>query len=125
MDAELKAKGLPPLRWYDVLWELERTPKDGLRPMEIEKTHLFEQSNLSRLLRRLIDEGLVEELDFPDDGRGKILKITRQGRRMRKRMWAIYGPLIHELMGRVSCSDELDRTASTLRKLTRQERDVL
>lgn len=122
MDAELKAAGLPPLRWYDVLWELERTKQDGLRPKEIEKTHLFEQSNLSRLLQRLVDEGLVEVLDFPDDGRGKIMKITPQGRAMRKRMWAIYGPLIHELMGRITCVDELDRATSTLRKLIDQER---
>jgi len=121
MDAELKANGLPPLRWYDVLWELERTQQDGLRPKEIEKSHLFEQSNLSRLLQRLVDEGLVEVLEYPDDGRGKIMKITPQGRRMRKRMWAIYGPLIHKLMSRISCSDELDRTASTLRALINKE----
>lgn len=117
MDAELKANGLPPLRWYDVLWELERTQQDGLRPKEIEKSHLFEQSNLSRLLQRLVDEGLVEVLEYPDDGRGKIMKITPHGRRMRKRMWTIYGPLIHKLMSPIDSSEELSKTSATLGKL--------
>lgn len=117
MDSELRSKGLPPLRWYDVLWELERTKQDGLRPLEIEKTHLFEQSNLSRLLQRLVNEGLVETLDFPDDGRGKVLKITTQGRQMRKRMWKVYGPLIHKHMGRITDVGELNGATSTLKAL--------
>lgn len=117
MDSALKAEGLPPLRWYDVLWELERTSRKGLRPFEIEKTHLFEQSNLSRLLQRLVREELVEEMEFPDDGRGKMLRITRKGRQLRKRMWKVYGPHIHKFMGRIADPDELDRTSSTLRKL--------
>ena len=124
MDSELKSRGLPPLRWYDVLWELERTHKGGLRPMEIEKTHLFEQSNLSRLLRRLVDEGLVEILEFPDDGRGHILRITQKGRRMRKRMWAIYGPMIHKFMGQITDVDELERTTSTLRALIDRQKEA-
>lgn len=117
MDSELKAQGLPPLRWYDVLWELDRTKENGLRPFEIEKRHLFEQSNLSRLLQRLVDEGLVEVLAFPDDGRGKMLRITKQGRQMRRRMWAVYGPLIHKFIGRITDVDELDSANSTLKKL--------
>ncbi|MGI9510565.1 MAG: MarR family winged helix-turn-helix transcriptional regulator, partial [Geminicoccaceae bacterium] len=61
MDSALKAAGLPPLRWYDVLWSLERSKEKGVRPFELEKLLIFEQSNLSRLLRRMIDAGLVEE----------------------------------------------------------------
>ena len=117
MDTALKSEGLPPLRWYDVLWELERSKRDGLRPFEIEKTHLFEQSNLSRLLQRLVDEGLVEALEFPDDGRGKLLRITNRGRATRKRMWQVYGPLIHQYMGRVVDVKESDRATKILKSL--------
>ena len=92
--------------------------------MEIEKRHLFEQSNLSRLLRRLVDEGLVEVLEFPDDGRGHILRITQKGRRMRKRMWAIYGPMIHRFMGQVIDIDELESATSTLRKLVDRQHEA-
>lgn len=117
MDSALKAKGLPPLRWYDVLWELERTKSNGLRPFEIEQKLIFEQSNLSRLLRRLVGEGLVEEFEFPGDGRGKVLQITAQGRRVRKQMWKVYGPLIHKHICRIPDRDDLANVATALNSL--------
>lgn len=37
IEGALKAAGLPPLAWYDVLLETERAGKDGLRPFELER----------------------------------------------------------------------------------------
>jgi len=122
MDAALKAKGLPPLRWYDVLWAIERASGEGLRPFEMEKSLLFEQSNLSRLLRRMTGEGLVEESVFQDDRRGKVLRITQKGRQVREQMWKIYGPLIHKHMCRLSNGYDLEDIALALNSLIgRQE----
>jgi hypothetical protein len=36
VDKALKAARLPPLAWYDVLLELRRNDRIGLRPIEIE-----------------------------------------------------------------------------------------
>ena len=105
VDAALKAEGLPPLRWYDVLWSLERAGSEGGRAFELERSLLFEQSNLSRLLSRIIAEGLAEETVYHKDRRGKKLLITAEGRRVRKRMWTIYGPLIHTFMNGVAERD--------------------
>ena len=60
VEARLKEAGLPPLAWYDALWELDRAPESGLRPFELEQAMLFEQSNLSRLAERLVKAGLIE-----------------------------------------------------------------
>lgn len=100
MEAALKENGLPSLRWYDVLWELERA-KEGLRPFELERRLIFEQSNLSHMLRRIIGEGLVEQLAHKGDGRGKVVRITAAGRKVRKRMWKVYGPLIHQHFSKI------------------------
>ena len=43
VEAGLKRAGLPPLAWYDVLLELERAGKAGLRPFELERALLLEQ----------------------------------------------------------------------------------
>ena len=53
VERDLKAAGLPPLAWYDVLLELTRAPDGRLRPFELEKETLLLQYNLSRLLDRL------------------------------------------------------------------------
>lgn len=117
MDSALKAKGLPPLRWYDVLWAIERADDRGLRPFELEKLLIFDQSNLSRLIRRLIDENLAQESVFETDKRGKVLKITSKGRSVRKQMWKIYGPLIHRHMSQISQEHDADKLVIALNQL--------
>lgn len=97
IGAALKEAGLPPLKWYDLLWSLERHGGQ-LRPYELAQDTIFEQSNLSHLSKRLAAEGLVEFVEFGSDRRGKILKVTEKGRDLRKRMWSIYGPMLHEKM---------------------------
>lgn len=116
MEAALKAQNLPTLRWYDVLWALERSD-GGLRPFELERALLFEQSNLSRQNRRMIDEGLIEEQVCPQDRRGKILTITASGRRVRKRMWEVYGPLLHDLVSAVTADRDASETVALLMQL--------
>lgn len=117
MDTALKAEDLPPLRWYDVLWSLERSDKAGLRAFELERMLIFEQSNLSRLLTRMIGEGLVRESVCRQDRRAKVLRITAAGRRTRARMWATYGPLMHRHLGAAGTAVELRQIATALRGL--------
>lgn len=97
IGAALKEAGLPPLKWYDLLWSLERQGGQ-LRPYELAQDTIFEQSNLSHLSKRLVAEGLVEFVAFDRDRRGKVLKITAKGRDLRRRMWSIYGPMLHDRM---------------------------
>ena len=116
IEAALKAEGLPSLRWYDVLWEVERN-KDGLQPFELEKSLLFEQSHLSHMLRRMTAEGLIEQKAHKHDGRAKVITITKRGRDVRKRMWAVYGPLIHAEMNKIPDEHDVESLALALRFL--------
>src|SRR5690606_30123458 len=59
IEAALKARGLPPLSWYDVLWELERAGPGGLRQNDLQARLLLVQYHLSRLLARMEAAGLV------------------------------------------------------------------
>lgn len=89
IEAALKAKGLPPLGWYDALWELERA-EAGLRPFELQERLLLPQYGMSRLLDRLVQAGLVERLPVEADGRGQVVRITAEGCATRGRMWPVY-----------------------------------
>lgn len=97
ISSALKDAGLPPLKWYDLLWSLERHG-GRLRPYELTQDVIFEQSNLSHLTKRLANEGLIEIVGLDSDRRGKNLQITEKGKDLRNRMWKIYGPLLHEKM---------------------------
>lgn len=99
IERAFRDAGLPPLSWYDVLWELEKTDKEGLRPIEIERRVLITQSNISRLIDKLETRGYVERQACPDDGRGQYIMITTAGRDIRKRMWPVYAGAISDAVG--------------------------
>ncbi|WFP73439.1 MarR family winged helix-turn-helix transcriptional regulator [Mesorhizobium sp. WSM4906] len=113
----LKAGGLPPLAWYDVLHELAEAGEGGLRPFELIDRVLLAQYNVSRLLARLEADGLVEKLPVSDDGRGQTVRITPAGRETRRRIWTVYGKAISELMGGKLSAKELAMLAGLLGRL--------
>ena len=111
---------LPPHAWYDALWELDRAGAAGLRPFEIERRMLIAQSNISRLLDRLEEQGYVEREPCEEDGRGQKVVITPPGRDMRKRMWPVYARAISEAVGHRVSEREAADLASLLTKLVDQ-----
>ncbi|ESY70746.1 MULTISPECIES: MarR family winged helix-turn-helix transcriptional regulator [Mesorhizobium] len=113
----LKQGGLPSLDWYDVLHELAEAGEGGLRPFQLIERTLFAQYNISRLLARLEADGLVEKLPVADDGRGQTIRITAKGLEMRRRMWAVYGRSIAELVGAKLRADELNALSALLGRL--------
>ncbi|MBA5778408.1 winged helix-turn-helix transcriptional regulator [Stappia sp. F7233] len=99
VERDLKDAGFPPLAWYDVLLELDREPEGGLRPLEIERRILMAQYNMSRLIDRLVREGLVSREPCAEDGRGSVIRITRKGRDLRGAMWPVYAAAIQRHVG--------------------------
>lgn len=91
IEAEVKAAGLPPLAWYDVMLELSRPRSEaGVRQNELERRLLFRQYNLSRLVDRLEEAQYVERRPCPEDGRGQVVVATATGRKFQRQMWPIY-----------------------------------
>lgn len=98
INKKLKEAGLPPLPWYDVLWSIQQQQDEQSRPSAIEADVIFEQSNVHHLGKRLEQAGLIEIRPCEADKRGKVLKITQEGKRVRKRMWDLFGPVLKEMM---------------------------
>ena len=100
IEKRLAAAGLPPLAWYDALWALERADAQRLRISEFARWMVISRSNITRLVDRLEDAGYAERRPSEDDKRGAYAVLTAEGRKLRKRMWAVYGPAIEELFER-------------------------
>lgn len=97
VEHELKKAGFPPLAWYDALLELSRAP--SLRPVELERQMLLPQYSTSRLIDRLVEEGLAVRRECPIDKRGQFVEITEAGRDLQKRMWSAYSAAIEKHVG--------------------------
>src|SRR5487761_2633383 len=97
VEQELKKAGFPPLAWYDALLELSRAPAGELRP--VERQMLLPQYSTSRLIDRLVDEGLAVRRECKIDKRGQFVEITEAGRDLQKKMWSAYSAVIEKHVG--------------------------
>lgn len=123
IEAALASARLPPLAWYDVLWELEKA--DGrLRMLELARRIVISKSNLSRLADRLEQAGLVERQDAADDGRGYDLVLTGAGRALRKKMWPAYQAQIEALFSRHLSVDEARVVGEVLGRVAKAARNT-
>jgi len=99
VEQDLKKAGFPPLAWYDALLELSRAPTGELRPVELERQMLIPQYSTSRLIERLVDEGLAARRECKIDKRGQFVEITEAGRELQKKMWGAYSAAIEKYVG--------------------------
>ena len=97
ISADLAAKGLPDLTWYDALWAL-RTGEGGRRRMrELGEAVVLSRTAIVRLVDRLEAAGLARREPVPQDRRGAYVVITPDGKSMLKRMWPVYSAGIERL----------------------------
>ena len=88
----------------------------------------IERYNLTRLVDRLEQEGLVTRARSADDGRAAYASITDKGRTLRKKMWKVYQSTVSELFldqfggkEQAAMAAALDRAAAAARRGSRRE----
>jgi DNA-binding MarR family transcriptional regulator len=80
LDDELAREHRLPLSSFDVLFQLAAAPDGRIRLSQLADAVLLSRSGLSRLVARLIDQGLVERVECQSDARGAFAVITDAGR---------------------------------------------
>jgi DNA-binding MarR family transcriptional regulator len=112
IEADLKAHGLPPLGWYDVLWPLYRAGDRRLRMNELAQQVVLSRTGLVRLVDRIEAAGLLRREPVPEDGRGSYAAITNDGAATLSRMWPVYRRHIqHDFLDPLGSEAPLLRTA--------------
>lgn len=85
---------------------------DGISQGELASRLLVTKGNMTGLLGRLEERGLVTREPDPDDGRVHRLRLTPSGRRLAKRALVVQKELVDATMGGLSPSER-----ETLRRL--------
>ena len=79
---------------------------------------LLPQYGLSRLIDRLVDNGLVARKVCEADKRGLVVEITEQGRELQKKMWNAYSAAIERHIGsKISDTDAAKLSSMLLDQL--------
>ena len=100
-------RGLP-LAWYEVLLHLERAPGRRLRMGDLADAVVLSPSGLTRLVDRMVDDGLVRREPCPSDRRSTYAVLTADGRSALRRAAPTHLRGIDEHFARVLTDNEVD-----------------
>jgi DNA-binding MarR family transcriptional regulator len=118
LDSELREEHRLSLGDYDVLLRLARAPDRCLRMTDLAERVLLSPSGLTRLVDRLVDEGLVQRDRFEGDARVILARLTDRGHRTLLRAARTHLRGIREhFTGRLSPA-QLRNVASALETIT-------
>ena len=90
IDREVERGGGIPLRWYDVLLELNAAPQRRLRMQELGELVVLSRTRVSRVVDELEHAGLVHRTANPDDRRSSYAAITDAGRKALRKAAPVY-----------------------------------
>lgn len=103
---------------FDVLAHLSQAGKEGLNTSILAAQLLASKGNITRLLDRMRQDGLLERKLSPEDRRVSKIYLTAEGEELFARMAADHEEWAHELFTSISPSekDELLRLLKELRE---------
>jgi DNA-binding MarR family transcriptional regulator len=79
--ADVRAAGFPDLTPAH-LYVFQQPGPDGLRPTELAERMNMTKQATNHLLSGLETRGYIQRVPAPDDGRGKVLRLTDRGRQV-------------------------------------------
>lgn len=123
IESALSTADLPPLAWYDVLWELEKAEGGKMRMSELAERVVLSRSNLTRLADRLEKAKLLRRESCADDKRGAYGAITNAGLQMREKMWPVYRGQIDGLFGVHLSAEEAKIMTQVFEKVLRAAKE--
>ena len=85
LDAELRSQHGISLADYDVLLRLARAPDRTLRMTDLAERVMMSPSGLTRMVDRLVGEGLVQRERIEGDARVMLARLTDRGRQVLRR----------------------------------------
>ena len=94
VERRLKRVGLPPLMWHDALLLLASEPSGELPALDMERELSLRQYQVSRLVDRLAEGGLISRRRLPAVGRPVLVSLTARGRDLQQRMAEVYASAV-------------------------------
>lgn len=79
LDAELVTEHGLPLASYEVLMWLSQAPGRAMKMVDLARVVMLSPSGLTRLLDRLVRDGLVERIPSRSDARVMLAHLTAEG----------------------------------------------
>lgn len=118
VSGELRKIGLS-IPQFDVISTL--TEREGMSQQDLAERLYVTKGNVSGLIDRMVDAGMVERRPIPGDRRSHALHLTQHGRDLADRGIALQRSYVDATLGRLAADDvaELDRIVRLWREEAR------
>jgi len=106
---------------FDLLAQLDRSP-NGMTPGELSQRMMVTNGNITGLVDRLVEQGLINRRPSPSDRRAQLVSLTPEGRKFFRTMARANADWVAEMFAELSHDDIetmmelLAKTKSTARK---------
>ncbi len=97
---------------FDVLAELARAPEQGFTFVELSRLLLVTSGNLTGIIDRLEDEGLVKREPELSDRRVTRMRLTPAGRRRMEEILPLHAADVGQMLSVMPASDSRSSTNS-------------
>lgn len=116
MDQNLRTAFGHTLDDYDILHQINRQG-GPIRMGDLAQQLLFADSSCHRLVTKLVDRGLIQRRHDEADRRVVLVELTKDGKRLRRRMAATHTKDIRRLVGEPIGASDLATLDTTLQHL--------
>jgi DNA-binding MarR family transcriptional regulator len=123
LEAELERDAGIPLRWYDILVQLEETP-DGIRMNELAERILYSKSGFTRVVDRREEAALVRRVRPENDRRSILVVLTDQGRTTMEQARRHHRHAIEEHFSRHLADSDIKALTRAFEKLSTHARPL-
>lgn len=117
IEKELKGKAPLTLDEYDVLLAVKRSPGARTRFSSLAAATVYTKSGITRITKRLENEGLLKKESCPTDKRGAFATVSDRGEQAMKETWKYYSKAIEHVFGSCFSEREAMMLAAVLEKL--------
>ena len=89
---------------FDLMAQLDKAP-DGMTLSDVSKRMMVSNGNVTGLVDRLVEQGLIDRRPSPKDRRAQIVTLTPEGRRFFRATARVNGDWIGEIFADLSQTD--------------------
>jgi len=117
LDGQLRSRTELPLPWFETLLRLRQSPEGHLTMTEIADAIVHSTGGTTRLIDRMVEEGLVARQACPNDRRAIHVVITESGNKRFDDGLGVHVELLAELFDRNLSMEEQTQLAILLKKI--------
>ncbi len=121
LERDLQTRNGMLITWYEVLIMLEQAPGKRLTHGALVKGVILTRSGVTRLVDRMVKEGLVAREQSTEDRRRSYVKMTARGRKALDDAGPEHSHNVYELFGRHLKPEEAPAVLSFLARLLGEE----